>query len=152
MSKKALVLAVFFVLVVFRGPALAASGSNTFAHAWNAYSQQEKKSFLFGLATAVRIVCTDVSSVKKNTPPQEIEKHFRDCFNAYAGVDPNQVIAAMNDLYADSKNAMIPIDGAYKIALMQVRGDKVDQIIIQSRKYGENLKKELDRERKGGRP
>ena len=50
----------------------------------------------------------------------------------------------MNGLYADSKNAMIPMDGMYKIALMKLRGDKIDDILVQSRKYGEGLKKELD--------
>ncbi|MEA4856408.1 MAG: hypothetical protein AAGU21_15945 [Solidesulfovibrio sp.] len=155
MSKKALLLAALFVLVLFRVPALAASpspsagGAATFAHAWTSYSDKEKKSFLFGLATAARAICSDLSTFQKDAKPQEIESHFRDCFNTYAGMEPDRVIAAINALYADSKNAMIPIDGAYRIALMQVRGDKVDEIIIQSRKYGEGLKKQLEQQHKG---
>lgn len=149
MSKKALLFAALFVLVVFRGPALATSASSaTFAHAWNNYSEKEKRSFLFGLATAARAICTDLTSLQKNLKPQEMETSFRGCFNNYAGMEPDRVIAAMNALYADSKNAMIPIDGAYRIALMQVRGDKVDDIIVQSRKYGEGLKKQLEQQHK----
>jgi hypothetical protein len=149
MSKKALLFAALFVLVVFRGPALAAAaGSGTFAHAWNNYSEKEKRSFLFGLATAARAICTDLTSLQKDTKPQDMETTFRNCFNNYAGMEPDRVIAAMNALYADSKNAMIPIDGAYRISLMQVRGDKVDDIIIQSRKYGEGLKKQLEQQHK----
>ena len=57
MSKKALLLVALFVLVVFRVPAFAASPSSaTFAHAWNVYSDKEKRSFLFGLATGARIM------------------------------------------------------------------------------------------------
>ncbi|KAF5029326.1 hypothetical protein DSECCO2_649750 [anaerobic digester metagenome] len=149
MSKKALLFAALFVLVVFRGPALAASASSaTFAHAWNNYSEKEKRSFLFGLATAARAICTDLTSLQKDAKPQDLETNFRNCFNNYAGMEPDRVIAAMNALYADSKNAMIPIDGAYRIALMQVRGDKVDDIIVQSRKYGEGLKKQLEQQHK----
>ena len=153
MSKKALLLAVLFVLVIFRVPAFSASpagGAATFAHAWTNYNDKEKRSFLFGLATAVRIMCTDITTMKKDAKPQEIETAFRDCFNSYAGMEPDQVVSAMNALYADPKNAMIPLDGAYKISLMKVRGDKVDDIIIQSRKYGETLRKELDQQRQGG--
>lgn len=154
MFKKALLLAVLFVLVAFRAPVLAgssvsSSGGATFAHAWTNYSDKEKKSFLFGLATGARAICTDLSTFQKDAKPQEIETRFRDCFNTYAGMEPDRVIAAMNALYADSKNAMIPIDGAYRIAMMQVRGDKVDEIIIQSRKYGEGLKKQLEQQHKG---
>ncbi|MFU2208847.1 hypothetical protein [Solidesulfovibrio sp. C21] len=156
MTRKALLLALFFVLVAFRVPAFAASAvspaaGGTFAHAWTSYNDQEKRSFMFGLATAVRIMCTDVSSINKGAKPQEIEQHFRSCFNSYVGVDPGSVISAMNTLYADPKNAMIPIDGAYKISLMRLRGDKVDEIIVQSRKYGERIKQELDQQRKAGK-
>ncbi len=153
MSKKALLLAVLFVLVIFRGPALAAApaaGTGTFAHAWTSYTEKEKHAFLFGLATAARAICSDLSSFQKDAKPQDVENRFRDCFNTYAGMDPDRVVAAMNALYADSKNAMIPIDGAYRIALMQVRGDKVDEIIVQSRKYGEGLKKQLEQQHKAG--
>ena len=167
MSKKALVLTALLVCVVLCLPAYAGpktapaapaaaaassvgSGSGTFAHAWTSYSEKEKRSFLFGLATAVRIMCTDISSVQKDAKGPAIEANFRECFNSYAGMEPERLIAAMNALYADSKNAMIPLDGAYKISLMQVRGDKVDDIIIQSRKYGEGLRKEIDQQRQKG--
>jgi type IV secretory pathway VirB9-like protein len=158
MFKKALLLAVLFVLVAFRAPVLAGSsvssssagaGAATFAHAWTNYSDKEKKSFLFGLATGVRAFCSDFTTAQKEAKPQEVETHFRDCFNTYAGMEPDRVIAAMNALYADSKNAMIPLDGAYRIAMMQARGDKVDEIIIQARKYGEGLKKQLEQQHKG---
>ncbi|MYL82831.1 hypothetical protein GTA51_06735 [Desulfovibrio aerotolerans] len=167
MSKKALVLTALLVCVVLCLPAYAGpktapaapaaaaasfvgSGSGTFAHAWTSYSEKEKRSFLFGLATAVRIMCTDISSMQKDAKGPAIEANFRECFNSYAGMEPERLIAAMNALYADSKNAMIPLDGAYKISLMQVRGDKVDDIIIQSRKYGEGLRKEIDQQRQKG--
>jgi hypothetical protein len=163
MSKKALLFAALFVLVVGRVPAFPASqvtaaapaastpaGAATFAHAWTSNTEKEKRAFLFGLATAVRIMCTDISTMQKDAKPQDIENNFRGCFNSYAGMDPDQVVSAMNALYADSKNAMIPIDGAYKISLMKIRGDKVDDIIIQSRKYGEGLKKEIDQQRQKG--
>lgn len=167
MSKKALVLAALLVCVVMclpayagpktapAAPAVAAapsggSGSGTFAHAWTSYTDKEKRSFLFGLATAVRIMCTDISSMQKDAKGPAIEANFRECFNSYAGMEPERLVAAMNALYADSKNAMIPLDGAYKISLMQVRGDKVDDIIIQSRKYGEGLRKEIDQQRQKG--
>jgi hypothetical protein len=152
MSKKALLLAVLFVFVILPGPAQAASpaGSGTFAHAWTNYSDKEHRAFIFGLATAVRIMCMDLTTTQKDATPQTIEKNFRDCFNSYAGIEPEKVIAAMNALYADSKNSMIPLDGMYKIALMKVRGDKVDDILAQSRKYGEKLKKELDQRRSQG--
>lgn len=146
MSKKALLLAVLFVFVTLSGPALAAqsAGTGTFAHAWTNYNDKERRAFLFGLATAVRMMCTDIATAPKDATPQTIEKNFRDCFNSYAGIEPDQVIAAMNALYADSKNAMIPLDGMYKIALMKLHGDKIDEVLAQSRKYGESLKKELD--------
>jgi len=151
MSKKALLLVAMFVFVVFCAPAYAAAPSSaTFAHAWGVYSDKEKKSFIFGLATAVRIMCTDISTMQKDATPQTIETNFRECFNSYAGMDPDRIVAAMNALYADSKNAMIPLDGAYKISLMQVRGEKVDDIIVQSRKYGEGIKKELEQRQKTG--
>lgn len=154
MSKKALLLVALFVFVVYRAPAFPASpaptGAATFAHAWTSYSEKEKKSFLFGLATAVRIMCTDISTMQKDAKPQDIEANFRGCFNAYAGMEPDKLVEAMNALYADSKNAMIPLDGAYKISLMKIRGDKVDEIIVQSRKYGESLKKEIDQQRQKG--
>jgi hypothetical protein len=150
MSKKTLLLVTLFVFVVFRIPAYAAGpgGENSFAHTWNSYSDKEKKSFLFGVATSARAICTDISSMQKDASTQTIEATFRDCFNSYAGMEPDRVIAAMSALYADSKNALIPIDGAYKISLMQVRGDKVDEIIVQARKYGEGIKKELEQQRK----
>lgn len=148
MSKKALLLVALFVLVVFRVPAFpAASGSATFAHAWTSYTEKEKRSFLFGLATAVRVMCTDLSTMQKDAKAQDIETGFRNCFNSYAGMEPDRVVEAMNALYGDAKNAMIPIDGAYKISLMKIRGDKVDDIIVQARKYGEGLKKEIDQQR-----
>jgi hypothetical protein len=150
MSKKALLLIALFVFVVCRIPAYAAgpSGDKTFAQAWTGYSDKEKRSFLFGVATSARAICTDISTMQKDASAQTIETTFRDCFNSYAGVDPDRLIAAMTTLYNDPKNAMIPIDGAYKISLMQVRGDKVDEIIVQARKYGEGIKKELDQQRK----
>lgn len=162
MTRKALLFVLFFVLVVFPAQAYAGSsvsastakagsGSGTFAHAWTSYSSKEKRSFLFGLATAVRIMCTDISSMQKNAKPQEIETNFRGCFNSYVGVEPERAIEAMDSLYADAKNAMIPIDGAYKIAIMRIRGDKVDDVIVQSRKYGERLRQELDQQRQSGK-
>lgn len=146
MSKKALLLAVLFVFVILPGPALAAqaNATGTFAHAWTNYNEKERRAFLFGLATAVRMMCTDIITGQKGATPQTIEKNFRDCFNAYAGIEPDQVISTMNGLYADPKNAMIPLDGMYKIALMKIRGDKIDDVLAQSRKYGEGLKKELE--------
>ncbi len=152
MSKKALLLTILFVLVVFKAPALPAQAGASFARTWTNYSEKEKTSFIFGLATAVRIMCTDISTMQKDAKPQAIETNFRDCFNSYAGIEPERIIAAMNELYNDPKNAMIPIDGAYKISLMKVRGDKVDDIIVQARKYGEGLRKELEQQRqqKGG--
>lgn len=164
MSKKALVLAILLVCVAFRVPAYAGSktapsaaptaapsaGNGTFAHAWTNYTDKEKRSFLFGLATAVRIMCTDITTMQKDAKGPAMEANFRECFNSYAGMEPERLVSAMNALYADPKNAMIPLDGAYKISLMQVRGDKVDDIIVQSRKYGEGLKKELDLQRQKG--
>lgn len=158
MSKKALLFAALFVLVVSRvpafpassAPAAASSGSATFAHAWTSNTEKEKRAFLFGLATAVRVLCTDISTMQKDAKPQDIENNFRGCFNSYAGMEPDKVIDAMNALYADPKNAMIPIDGAYKISLMKIRGDKVDDVIVQSRKYGEGLKKEIEQQRQKG--
>ena len=159
MSKKALVLAALLVCVAFRAPAYpaapaapaaAGNSSASFAHAWSSYSEKEKRSFLFGLATAVRIMCTDISSMQKDAKGPAIENNFRECFNSYAGMDPSSLVSAMDTLYADSKNAMIPLDGAYKISLMRVRGDKVDDIIIQARKYGEGLKKEIEQQRQKG--
>lgn len=157
MSKKVLILVALFVCVGFRAPAYSgtkvasAVSSASFAHAWSSYSDKEKRSFLFGLATAVRIMCTDISTMQKDAKGPAIENNFRECFNSYAGMDPATLVTAMDALYADSKNAMIPLDGAYKISLMKVRGDKVDDIIIQARKYGEGLKKEIEQQhQKGG--
>lgn len=164
MSKKSLVLAALLVSMSFGTLADAASktptpvqaqpqaavggGGASFAHSWTVYSDKEKRSFLFGLATAVRLMCTDLSTRQKDAQGGPgVEQIFRDCFNAYAGMDPDAVVSAMNTLYADPKNAMIPTDGAYMISLMKVRGDKVDEIIVQARKYGEGLKKEIDQQR-----
>ena len=147
MTKKTLVVLALLCLVALRAPAFAASSAaGTFAHAWTSYSEQEKKAFIFGLATGARAFCTDISGMQKDKDPKNIEKMFRDCFNTYAGVDPQQLIKGMNDLYNDSKNALIPIDGAYKIALMKIHGEKVDDVIVQARKYGEKIKQELDRQ------
>jgi len=165
MSTKALVLTALLVCVVLSVPAYSGSKTSaasasapaavaapvsaggTFAHAWTTYTDKEKRSFLFGLATAVRILCTDISTMQKDAKGPAMEANFRECFNSYAGMEPDRLVSAMNSLYADPKNAMIPLDGAYKISLMQVRGDKVDDIIIQSRKYGEGLRKEIDQQR-----
>ena len=131
--------------------AVTGGGGASFAHSWTVYSDKEKRSFLFGLATAVRLMCTDLSTRQKDAKGGPgVEQTFRDCFNAYAGMDPDAVVSAMTALYADPKNAMIPIDGAYMISLMKVRGDKVDDIIVQARKYGEGLKKEIDQQRQKG--
>ena len=108
MSKKALVLAALLVCVVLCLPAYAGpktapaapaaaaapsagSGSGTFAHAWTSYNEKEKRSFLFGLATAVRIMCTDISSMQKDAKGPAIEANFRECFNSYAGMEPERL-------------------------------------------------------------
>lgn len=153
MSKKALLLAVLFVCILLPGPAPAASSaaSGTFAHTWNNYTDKERRAFIIGVGIAVRMLCTDIIAGQKGATPQTIETNFRECFNSYAGIEPGQLISTMNGLYADAKNAMIPLDGIYKIALMKIRGDKIDTVLVQARKYGEGLKKELDQQHPGGK-
>jgi hypothetical protein len=49
-------------------------------------------------------------------------------------------------LYADKKNAFIPFDGMYKIVGLKLSGQNVDDLLEQSRKYAEGLKKKLAQE------
>ena len=116
MSKKALVLAALLVSMSFGTLADAASktptpvqaqpqaavggGGASFAHSWTVYSDKEKRSFLFGLATAVRLMCTDLSTRQKDAQGGPgVEQIFRDCFNAYAGMDPDAVVIGLRFLH-----------------------------------------------------
>ncbi len=149
MSKKALLLVALFVLVVFRVPAFAAAPAS-FGHTWRGYTDKERESFLIGIVTAVQLTCEPLSLVKgQDDKPSVDQNRFKDCFNEFAGIDAPKVISAMNAFYADPKNAFIPLSGAYRISLMQIRGVKVDDLIVQARKYGDALKKKMDEEMKG---
>ncbi len=155
MAKKALILTALMVLFVFKAQASPAQNApakdvQSFGHTWATYAEKEKKSFLIGVATAVRMMCMDILSNQKDASPQTIETQARDCFNSYVGYEPEKIIATMNELYADSKNALIPLDGVYKIALMKLHGEKIDEVLAQARKYGEGLKKAIDQEMQKG--
>lgn len=148
MSKKALLLVALFVLVVFRVPAFAAEAAS-FGHTWRSYTEKEKGSFLIGIATAVQLTCEPLALVKgQDDKPSVDQNRYKDCFNEFAGIESSKVIGAMNAFYSEPKNMFIPLSGAYRISLMQIRGVKVDDLIVQARKYGDALKKKMEDEMK----
>lgn len=148
MVKKTLLLTALFLLVLgHAASALAQQSAPSFAQTWTTYSDKEKHCFITGLATGVRILCTDITVGRgKEADPEHINKQFRECFNGYVISDPAKAVKAMDELYADKKNAFIPFDGIYKIAGLKLSGQNVDTLLEQSRQYAEGLKKKLAQE------
>ncbi len=149
MLKRTLVLTALFLLVLGNAASALAQGGPSFAQAWNNQSDKEKDSFIRGVVSGVRILCMDITvGLGKASDPEHVNKQFRECFNSYVVDDPAKIITAMNELYADKKNAYIPFDGIYKIAGLKLSGQNVDKLLEQSRQYGEGLKKKLEKEAK----
>lgn len=148
MSKKALLLTVVFVCVVFRAQAFPAQEGASFGHTWNSYSDKEKSSFLVGIATAVQLTCEPLALVKGDGDKLTVDQErYKNCFNDFAGMEPAKVVAGLNDFYRDSKNAFIPLSGAYRLTMMKLRGNNIDEVLTQARKYGDAVKKKLEEER-----
>lgn len=147
MSKKALVLLVL-LLFGFGAQGFAAPDSPSFGHTWKSFSPKEKEAFLIGIATAVQLTCEPLALVKgTNNKPKVDEKRYAQCFNDFAGIDRMKVVSAMDAFYKDSRNAFIPLSGAYRLTLMQLRGTKIDDLLVQARKYGNAVRKKLEEER-----
>ena len=147
MVKKTLILTALFLLVLGNAASAVAQGGPSFAQAWSGQSDKEKESFIRGVVSGVRILCMDITvGLGKAADPENVNKQFRECFNAYVVDNPAKMIATMNELYADKKNAFIPFDGIYKIAGLKMNGQNVDKLLEQSRQYAEGLKKKLEKE------
>jgi len=148
MVRKTLLLTTLFLLVLGNAAsALAQKPAPSFATTWAAYSEKEKLCFFTGMATGVRIMCMDLTvGLGKDGDPEHINKQFRECFNNYVVAEPAKAIKTMDELYADKKNAFIPFDGMYKIVGLKLSGQNVDELLEQSRKYAEGLKKKLAQE------
>jgi len=148
MSRKAVVLLVLSLFVFCGGgQAFAAQDAPSFGHTWKSFSDKEKESFLIGIATAVQLTCEPLSLVKgKDEKPTVDQNRYADCFNEFAGIDRFKVISGMNDFYNDSKNTFIPLSGAYRLTIMKLRGAKIDDLLVQARKYGDAVKKKLEQE------
>ncbi|QLA17450.1 hypothetical protein [Desulfolutivibrio sulfoxidireducens] len=147
MVKKTLILTALFLLVLGNAASALAQAGPSFAQAWSGQSDKEKESFIRGVVSGVRILCMDITvGLGKAADPENVNKQFRECFNAYVVDNPAKMIATMNELYADKKNAFIPFDGIYKIAGLKMNGQNVDKLLEQSRQYAEGLKKKLEKE------
>jgi len=149
MSKKALVL---FVLLLFglvgAQQGLAAQEPASFGHTWKSFSAKEKEAFLIGVATAVQLTCEPLAIIKgKDNKPTIDEKRYAQCFNDFAGIDRVKVVSGMDDFYNDSKNIFIPLQGAYRLTIMKLRGIKIDDMLTEARKYGNAVRKKLEEER-----
>jgi len=142
MVRKTLLLTALFLFLLGNAASALAQTAPSFAQTWTAYTEKEKHCFITGMATGVRILCTDITVGRgKDADPEHINKQFRECFNAYVISDPAKAIKVMDELYADKKNAFIPFDGIYKIAGLKINGEKVDDILEQSRQDAEGLMK-----------
>jgi hypothetical protein len=147
MVKKTLLLTALFLLFLGNAASALAQSAPSFAQTWAGYTEKEKHCFLTGMATGVRVLCTDITVGRgKEADPEHINKQFRECFNAYVISDPAKAVKTMDELYADKKNAFIPFDGIYKIAGLKINGQNVDTLLEQSRQYAEGLKKKLAQE------
>ncbi|MFP5239612.1 MAG: hypothetical protein ACLGQW_07275 [Acidobacteriota bacterium] len=101
---------------------------SNFGQRWNTMTDKERELYLEGMAFAFRTVCMSavmtLDSAKTN--PQEADKAFRECFSGWFPYRPYDVKQAMNAIYQDKANNIIPFDIAYGQALLKVKGDPIE--------------------------
>lgn len=156
MARKALLIALALILA-FAVPALAQKKSadkapaplaaspsaaakpgpsvTNFGQRWNAMTDHEHEVFLEGIATAFRILCMNVVMSGETAPknPQEADKRFKECFLAQFPYQTALVKEAMNSLYQDKANSIIPYDLMYGMALLKVKGDPIEDNLAKLR-------------------
>ena len=121
-------------------PSAAAAGPGTikdFGNRWNAMGDKERTAFLEGMVSGFRIVCLNVVMAGQSAPPsaQEAEKKFKECVLPMFPYAIREVKEAMNSLYQDKANNVVPFDMMYGMALLKVKGDPaLDDSLVSLRK------------------
>jgi len=112
-----------------------------FGQYWNAMSDKEHDAFMRGVVTAFRIYCMEAVASDKSQSPQDTNKHFMECFASNFPYQPGLVKEAMNSLYQDKANNIIPFDYMFGLALLKVKGDPIDDRLARLRQDSEKLLK-----------
>jgi hypothetical protein len=123
--------------------ASAAPGFAGFGQRWNSMSDKEHDSFLNGMLTAFRNFCLDVTAGDSSKDPQEVNKNFMTCFATHFPYQPAVVKQALNELYKDKANNIIPFDYMYGMALLKVKGDPIDDKLVKLRQVSEKAFKSM---------
>ncbi|WP_243438904.1 hypothetical protein [Fundidesulfovibrio soli] len=102
---------------------------SNFGQRWNGMTDKERELYLEGMAFAFRTVCMSAVMTldSSKTSPQEADKAFRECFSGWFPYRPYDVKQAMNAIYQDKANNIIPFDIAYGQALLKVKGDPIEE-------------------------
>lgn len=151
MARKALLIALALTLA-FAAPAVAqqkksdpkapvplsgqqqATVSN-FGQRWTAMTDKERDTFLEGMATALRMVCTTAVFTAEPKPKDmtEANKRFIECFSAQFPYKPGDIKGAMNSLYQDKANNIVPYDIMFGMALLKLKGDPYEENLAKLR-------------------
>lgn len=119
-------------------PSAAAAGPATvtnFGQRWTAMSDKERDTFLEGMTTALRLVCTNAVLGQETKPVdmQAANKSFMECFAGVFPYKPGDIKSAMTSLYQDKNNNIIPYDIMYGMALLKVKGDPYEDNLARLR-------------------
>ncbi len=136
MNKRSLSAFVILVCVFVLLPTAGMCQSKNFAGVWNKFNAEEKKSYITGVATGVRIVCADAAMGKDHKMTSDTAHRFQQCFSAYFAVPAHELVQTMDDLYKTQSNAGIPFDDIFRIATLKASGKNVDKILKEAREKG----------------
>jgi len=119
-------------------PSAAAKGSaevTNFGQRWTAMTDKERDLFLEGIATAFRILCMNVVLGGETKPQnaQDADKRFKECFLAQYPYQSSLIKQAMNTLYQDKANNIVPYDLMFGMALLKVKGDPIEDNLAKLR-------------------
>lgn len=119
-------------------PSAVAAGPATvsnFGQRWSAMTDKERDSFLEGMASAIRLVCTNAVFGQETKPVdmQAANKSFMECFAGVFPFKPGDIKSAMTSLYQDKNNNIIPYDIMYGMALLKVKGDPYEESLTRLR-------------------
>lgn len=108
---------------------------SNFGQRWTAMTDKERDMFLEGMATALRMVCTTAVFTAEPKPKDmnEANKRFMECFSAQFPYKPWDIKNAMNALYQDKANNIVPYDIMYGMALLKVKGDPYEENLAKLR-------------------
>ncbi|WP_027183918.1 hypothetical protein [Desulfovibrio inopinatus] len=121
------------VCVVVLLPTAGICQSKNFAGVWNKFNAEEKKSYIAGVATGVRIVCGDAAMGQTGKLTAETSKKFQQCFSAYFAVPPHELVQNMDAIYKDKNNSSIPLDDVFRISVLKASGKNVNKILKDAR-------------------